>query len=99
MEPLTISDNQQNQQFQIFLDDERAWLEYRIKDGALYLMHTEVPESLGGKGIASALAAHAFNYARANHMKIKAYCPFVVTWLKKHPEQMDIVIPPPADRQ
>src|ERR1700743_1049862 len=99
MEPLTISDNQQNQQLQIVLDDERAWLEYRIKDGALYLMHTEVPESLGGKGIASALAAHAFNYARANHMKIKAYCPFVVTWLKKHPEQMDIVIPPPADRQ
>jgi len=98
MEPLTISDNQQNQQFEIFLEDERAYLEYRIKEGDLYLMHTEVPEKLGGKGIASALAAHAFNYARANHMKIKAYCPFVVTWLKKHPEQMDIVIPPPDER-
>jgi len=95
MEPLTISDNLQNQQFQILLDDERAYLEYRIKDDQLYLMHTEVPEKLGGKGIASALAAHAFNYARAHHMKVKAYCPFVVTWLKKHPEQMDIVIPPP----
>ena len=95
MEPLTILDNQQNQQFQIFLEDEMAYLEYRIKEGDLYLMHTEVPDKLGGKGIASALAAHAFNYARANHMKIKAYCPFVVSWLKKHPEQKDIVIPPP----
>ena len=98
MEPLSISDNQQNQQFEIFLEDERAYLEYRIKEGALYLMHTEVPDKLGGKGIASALAAHAFNYARTHHMKIKAYCPFVVSWLKKHPEQMDIVIPPPAER-
>ena len=95
MEPLSISDNQQNQQFEIFIDEDRAWLEYRIKDNALYLMHTEVPENMAGKGVASALAAHAFNYARAHHMKIKAYCPFVVTWLKKHPEQMDIVIPPP----
>jgi predicted GNAT family acetyltransferase len=98
MEPLTILDNQQNQQFQIFLEDEMAYLEYRIKEGDLYLMHTEVPDKLGGKGIASALAAHAFNYARANHMKIKAYCPFVVSWLKKHPEQNDIVIPPPDER-
>ncbi len=96
MEPLTILDNQQNQQFEIFIDDDRAWLEYRIKDNALYLMHTEVPENMAGKGVASALAAHAFNYARAHHMKIKAYCPFVVTWLKKHPEQIDIVIPPPS---
>ena len=97
MEPLTILDNQQNQQFQIFLEDEMAYLEYRIKEGDLYLMHTEVPDKLGGKGIASALAAHAFNYARAHHMKVKAYCPFVITWLKKHPEQMDILIPPPAN--
>ena len=94
MEPLTILDNQQNQQFQIFLDGEMAYLEYRIKDGVLYLMHTEVPDKLGGKGIASALAAHGLNYARAHHMRVKAYCPFVVTWLKKHTEQMDIVIPP-----
>lgn len=91
MEPLTILDNQQNQQFQILLDDEMAYLEYRLHDGVLVLMHTEVPDKLGGKGIASALATHAFNYARAHHMKVKVYCPFVLTWLKKHSEQMDIV--------
>lgn len=92
MEPLMIQNNEQNQQFQLFLDDERAFLEYRFQDGVLVLMHTEVPEKLGGKGIASALAAHAFNYARANHLKIKVYCPFVLTWVKKHPEQMDLVV-------
>jgi len=94
MEPLTITDNQQNQQFEIWLDDDRAYLEYRIKDGNLVLMHTEVPDKLGGKGIASALAAHAFNYARSHNMRVKVYCPFVATWLKKHSEQNDIVIPP-----
>ena len=94
MEPLSIVDNQQNQQFQLFLEDEMAYLEYRTHDGILVLMHTDVPDRLGGRGIASALAAHAFNYARAHHMKVKVYCPFVGTWLKKHAEQSDIVIPP-----
>lgn len=98
MEPLTILDNQQNQQFQIFLDGEMAYLEYRLHDGVIVLMHTDVPDKLSGKGIASALAAHAFNHARAHHMKVKVYCPFVVTWLKKHPEQQDIVMPPGEGR-
>jgi len=94
MTPLTILNNEQNMQFQLFLDDEMAYLEYRMHDGILVLMHTDVPDKLGGKGIASALAGHAFNYARAHNMKVKLYCPFVLTWVKKHPEQMDIVIPP-----
>lgn len=94
MEPLIIQNNEQNQQFQLYLNDERAFLEYRLKDDAIVLMHTEVPEKLGGKGIASALAAHAFNYAREKHLRVKVYCPFVATWVKKHPEQLDIVIPP-----
>lgn len=91
MEPLTIHNNERNLQFELFLDDERAFLEYRFHEGFIILMHTDVPEKLGGKGVGSALAAHAFNYARAHHLKVKVYCPFVMSWLEKHPEQMDIV--------
>jgi predicted GNAT family acetyltransferase len=98
MTPLTIHNNEQNMQFELFLDDDRAFLEYRFQEGIIILMHTEVPEKLGGKGIASALAAHAFNYAREHHLRVKLYCPFVLTWVKKHTEQMDIVIPPPEGR-
>jgi predicted GNAT family acetyltransferase len=93
MEPLNITNNQQNQQFQVFVGDDRAFLEYRIKDGLIMLMHTEVPDNLSGKGIASSLAAYAFSYARTHHLGVKAYCPFVVTWLKKHPEQADLLAP------
>lgn len=91
MEPLTIFNNKERQQFQVIIDGEIASLEYRLTEGKIVLMHTEVPESLGGRGIGSALAEYALNYARANHLPVKVYCPFVAAYLKRHPEQQDIV--------
>ena len=92
MEPLTIVNNSERQQFQVSVDDEVAALEYRLYDGKLFLMHTEVPEKLGGHGVGSALAEYAFHYARANHLPVKVYCPFVQAYLKRHPEHADLVV-------
>jgi predicted GNAT family acetyltransferase len=92
MTPYNILNNSQNQQFEVFVDEDRAFLEYRMRDGMLFLMHTEVPEKIGGKGIASALAEYAFHYAREHRLPVKVYCPYVTTWLKRHPENMDIVV-------
>jgi predicted GNAT family acetyltransferase len=94
MEMLSIFNNEKEQQFQTVLEGKKASLEYRMHEGVLVLMHTEVPEKLGGRGIASALAEYGMNYARTRHLPVKVYCPFVQTWLKRHPEQMDIVIKP-----
>lgn len=87
MQPTQIVNNQQQQQFETLIDGDLAYLEYRIKDGVIVLMHTDVPEKLGGRGIGSALAAFAFDYAQANSLKVKVYCPFVQTWVKRHPER------------
>ena len=91
MEPLNIFNNEQRQQFQLKLEGELASLEYRLHEGNIILMHTEVPDKLSGRGIGSALAEFALNYARANHLAVKVYCPFVAAYLKRHPEQQDIV--------
>lgn len=91
MEPRTIFNNKERQQFQVVIDGELASLEYRLNEGKIVLMHTEVPESLGGRGIGSALAEYALNYARSNHLPVKVYCPFVAAYLKRHPEYQDIV--------
>jgi predicted GNAT family acetyltransferase len=49
-------------------------------------MHTEVPVSMRGKGIASVLAEYAFQFAKENNRKVMVYCPFVAAYLKRHPE-------------
>lgn len=94
MEPLSVFNNQQRQQFQITIDGEIAFLEYRLYEDTIVLMHTEVPEKFGGRGIGSSLAAAAFDYAKTHHLKVKVYCPFVVTYLRRHPELDSLVVKP-----
>ena len=89
-----VINNTQRQQFQLSIEGEIAFLEYRMQDDIIVLMHTEVPERFGGRGIASALAAAAFDYAKKNSLKVKVYCPFVRSWLQRHPEQAPLVVNP-----
>lgn len=86
MGSLTVVNNLERQEYEVTADGETAFLEYRIHDGMLVLMHTEVPEKLGGRGIGTALAAYAFNDAKAQGLPVKVYCPFVLAYVKRHPE-------------
>ena len=81
-----VKNNTNNQRFEIHEDGEIAYLEYRFYKKDIALMHTVVPEALGGKGIASALAEYAFDYAKKEKKLVMVYCPFVSGYVKKHPE-------------
>ena len=72
--------------------DKTAFLEYRFYKGInIALMHTLVPKDMSGKGIASALAEHAFQYARDNNKLVMLYCPFVAAYVKRHPEVKELL--------
>ncbi len=47
---IMITNNQLAERFEIAHDGSMAILEYIIKSGQMTLVHTEVPEELGGKG-------------------------------------------------
>ncbi|HEY4108388.1 GNAT family N-acetyltransferase [Puia sp.] len=94
MQPYNVINNEQRQQFQLPVEGEIAFLEYRFKEDSIVLMHTEVPERLGGRGMGTALAAAAFDYAKAHHLKVKVYCPFVRTYVSRHPELASLIINP-----
>ena len=82
----TIINNKQLQHFEIHDGDDIAYLEYRYYKKDIAFMHTEVPARMEGRGVASALAAHAFEFAREQKKPVMVYCPFVGKWLKRHPE-------------
>ena len=84
----TIQNNEVNLQFEIDMQGEIAYLTYRFSKKNIAFMHTFVPEKLAGKGLASALAVYAFNYAKAHKKLVMVYCPFVSKFLKKHTEYL-----------
>jgi predicted GNAT family acetyltransferase len=84
-----ILNNKDLMHFEIHEGNDIAFLEYRFYKKDIAFMHTEVPDSMGGKGIASKLAAYAFKYAKDNDKPVMVYCPFVAAFIKRHPEYRD----------
>jgi predicted GNAT family acetyltransferase len=80
-----------------------AELIYRKRAGRLILIHTEVPDALGGRGIGGTLVRAALAHARAEQLTIVPWCPFARRWLTDHPgETQDVTIdwdtlPPPTE--
>ncbi len=81
-----------NGRFEMERDGQLAYLEYNLAGKVLQLIHTEVPEALRGKGMATALAQSALDWAREHQVKVDVICPSVAEYLKKHPEYSDLVI-------
>jgi uncharacterized protein len=57
----------------------------------MIIEHTEVDESLSGKGIGLQLVHTAVDYARTHQMKIIPLCPFAKSVFDKKPEFGDVL--------
>lgn len=83
---LTVRDNREFSRFELVVDGQLAFLEYRRGPHSIILKHTEVPESLRGRGLGAILAKAALEMARAEGLRVNVQCPFVKAYLEKHPE-------------
>ena len=72
-------------------DETLAEMDYQFLDkNTLLIVHTEVDESFGGKGVGRQLVAAAVDYARENSLTIKATCTFAKKVLDRSPEFADV---------
>lgn len=83
---LPLVDNKAHHRFEMHIGEAFAFLIYRLNEPVITLVHTEVPESLEGKGVASALIEKALELIEKQGLKLIPECPFVRTYLKRHPE-------------
>lgn len=63
-----------------------AELIYAVAEGELVLVHTGVPNELGGRGIGGRLVEAAIEKAERLRLPIVPYCPFAAQWLRDHPD-------------
>lgn len=56
-EDYKLIDNEEKHRYEFQIDDKIAKIDYiKSNNGEIYLVHTEVPASLGGRGVGSQLA-------------------------------------------
>ena len=65
---------------------------YRLGDGEITLVHTEVDPAHEGQGHAATLARGALDDARSRGLRVVPSCPYIASYVEKHPEYADLVV-------
>lgn len=71
-----VRDNKARQRFELDVEDQIAFANYRQTPQAVIITHTETPRSLRGRGVASELVKGALEMIRADGHKVIAGCGF-----------------------
>ncbi len=96
-----MRDDRAARRFVVEEDGETAELDYDdTEPGRMILVHTEVPDALGGRGIGGRLVRAAVERAAAEGLTVVPWCPFARRWLDDHPDVAAAVTvdrsPPPG---
>jgi uncharacterized protein len=87
-----VIDNTERSRYELLDGDELiGFSEYHFHRGEMALLHTEIGERYGGRGLGGELVRGALDDARARGLTVLPYCPFVRGWMTKHPEYRDLV--------
>ena len=81
-----IVNNSARHRYELAVEGHIAATYYKLADGVITFVHTEVPPELAGKGVGSKLIQGALDQVRAAGLKVIAQCPFVKAYIDKHPE-------------
>jgi uncharacterized protein len=84
MEKINVVDNKDSQRFETEVDGDLAYLDYRIRDNEMHILHTFVPENLRGRQIADQLAAYALDHAGKANLRVSIRCAFVSAFVKRN---------------
>lgn len=84
--------NPDKRRFEFSHEGKLAKAEYILTKTRIIFTHTEVPPALEGNGIGAALAKFGLNYAREQELKVMPLCPFIASYIRKHPEYRDLVV-------
>lgn len=86
---IEVIPNEDQNRFEVELEEEQAGLEYKTTSRKIYLIHTGVPKLNTKKGVAAALATEALSYAKESDLEAVIICPFIKVYVKRHPELLE----------
>jgi predicted GNAT family acetyltransferase len=97
---VTVTNNRDRQRYEAVVGQTTlaGFVEYQDTSELVVLTHTEVGATFEGKGIGSALARAALDDVRERRLKALVICPFILGWLRTHPDYQDLLFNAPPSR-
>lgn len=88
--PLDIRHLASAHRFETTVDGVLCELDYSLQGQVMTIMHTGVPDQVGGRGIAGELVRTALETARREGWKVVPACSYAQVWMQRHPEFADL---------
>ena len=93
----SVRDNPDEGQYEIREDGAlAAFTVYQLRGPVIEFMHTETEPGFEGRGLARELVSETLDDVRRRGLQVRPFCPYVRSFMVKHPEYRDLV--PEAER-
>jgi len=86
LDQVEVRNNPEAKRFEAQVGDQIAIAEYMLAGTNIIFTHTEVPPAFEGQGVGGKLAKYALDYAVEQGWKIQPLCPFINSYIRRHPE-------------
>ena len=97
---VTVTDVPGQNRFEARTEDGglAGFAEYMTTEQLVVFTHTEVDPAYEGMGVGGRLVRGALDAVRADGRAVLPLCPFVKTWIGRHPDYADLVYSAPPSR-
>jgi uncharacterized protein len=96
-EQYRVNDNPEELRYEIHVGDELAgYIRYRLEDGIIVLVHTDVVPKWQGGWVGKTLVREALDDLRTRGSNVAVICPFIRSFVRRNPEYAPLVVADPA---
>ena len=86
-----VRNNPARSRYELDVDGDIAYANYRMRNGVVEITHTETPAALRGRGIGEKVMLGALEQIRTEGLKVKPLCSFARHVIAQHPEAQDLL--------
>jgi predicted GNAT family acetyltransferase len=88
-----VLNNANAHRFELHSGESMAWLDYRLQNRTIVLVHTEVPPELAGHGVGAKLVKASLEYARESGLTVVPRCSFAAAYIRKNQQYQALLEP------
>jgi predicted GNAT family acetyltransferase len=76
--------------FEISIDNQLSKLDYFLDKDTMVITHVGVYPEHRGQGVAGKITEVALKYAEENSLRVVPMCPYVATYIRRHPQYIPL---------